>query len=449
MINYDTTTINLESKAGLNLISKILAFAMSQVSYNIYDDLETLQSKSLLENETIYKTLVGLLSLGYTNFSDVEQFRNNEVFKQCLDLKFTPAQETLRLYLERELSDNFVEYCDLINIELLKKVTYSNEKVVNKYIPLDFDVTPMINPKCKKEECSRTYKGEDGFAPLMSYLGSYCVGAELRPGKQHSQKDSIPFVNKVLNATSEILSLEDYNKVLCRFDSGHDSVDTVNALNKKKSRRNDYPEDLLEKAKSLCDKKESYSFRSTNVYYGYFTGMCPYKKEKVIDKAQIAFMIKEFNEDKKGNTLLFPDIEVNLYWTNLAEDAQTIVSLYKDHGTSEQYHSEIKSDLNFEKLASGKYRVNKMLLASLTNAYNILRIIGEVTLLNQLYLPEGTTGKRDRIRIKTVLRDIIYTSARFMKKGKDMVLRLYKKNPWTKLLLRIDKQINHFFPIYI
>ena len=194
MINYDTTTINLESKAGLNLISKILTFAMSQVNINSEYDVETLQSKSLLENETIYKTLVGLLSLGYTSFSDVEQFRNNEVFKQCLDLNFTPAQETLRLYLERELSENFVEYCDLINIELLKTVTYSNEKVVNKYVPLDFDVTPMINPKCKKEECSRTYKGEDGFAPLMSYLGSYCIGAELRPGKQHSQKDSIPFV---------------------------------------------------------------------------------------------------------------------------------------------------------------------------------------------------------------------------------------------------------------
>ena len=72
MINYDTTTINLESKAGLNLISKILAFAMSQVNINSEYDVETLKSKNLLENETIYKTLVGLLSLGYTNFSDVE-----------------------------------------------------------------------------------------------------------------------------------------------------------------------------------------------------------------------------------------------------------------------------------------------------------------------------------------------------------------------------------------
>jgi len=232
MIDFDTTTITLESKAGLNLISKILTFAMMKVSDNAEYDLETLKSKSLLENETIYKTLVGLNSMGFNNFSDVEQFRNNEVFKECLNLKFTPAQETLRLYLEKELSENFIEYCNLINIELLKKVTFPYEKITEKYIPLDFDVTPMINPKCNKEECSRTYKGEDGFAPLMSYLGPYCIGAELRSGKQHSQKGSIPFVQKVLDNAKEILALENYSKVLCRFDSGHDSVDTINVLDK-------------------------------------------------------------------------------------------------------------------------------------------------------------------------------------------------------------------------
>jgi len=69
-----------------------------------------------------------------------------------------------------------------------------------------------------------------------------------------------------------------------------------------------------------------------------------------------------------------------------------------------------------------------MLLAALTNAYNILRIIDYITLLNQFYLPEGTTGKRDRIKIKTVLRDIIYTSAHFMKKGKYLVLRLIESS---------------------
>jgi RNA-directed DNA polymerase len=43
---------------------------------------------------------------------------------------------------------------------------------------------------------SRTYKGVDGYAPIFSYLGTegYLVNAELREGKQHSQKDTPAFL---------------------------------------------------------------------------------------------------------------------------------------------------------------------------------------------------------------------------------------------------------------
>ena len=43
MINYGITTINLESKAGINLILKILTFAMSQVNNNPKYDMEFLK----------------------------------------------------------------------------------------------------------------------------------------------------------------------------------------------------------------------------------------------------------------------------------------------------------------------------------------------------------------------------------------------------------------------
>jgi hypothetical protein len=36
---------------------------------------------------------------------------------------------------------------------------------------LDADVTPLNNAKTKKEGVSRTYKGDDGFAPMAAYLG--------------------------------------------------------------------------------------------------------------------------------------------------------------------------------------------------------------------------------------------------------------------------------------
>lgn len=88
---------------------------------------------------------------GIYQFFRGEQFRKNEVFKNCLKIKFTPTQETLRLYIEREIKDNFVKQGDLINIELLKKLhnhpDFNAEKFQNapnaKWVEVEIDgVTP-------------------------------------------------------------------------------------------------------------------------------------------------------------------------------------------------------------------------------------------------------------------------------------------------------------------
>lgn len=53
------------------------------------------------------------------------------------------------------------------------------------------------------------------------------------------------------------------------------------------------------------------------------------------------------------------------------------LKLYADHGTSEQFHSEIKSDMDMERLPSGKFETNQVILHLGALAYNILRIIGQ------------------------------------------------------------------------
>ena len=40
--------------------------------------------------------------------------------------------------------------------------------LANGLVPVDIDVTPMDNSKSKKEGVSRTYKGFDGYAPMMA-----------------------------------------------------------------------------------------------------------------------------------------------------------------------------------------------------------------------------------------------------------------------------------------
>ena len=50
-----------------------------------------------------------------------------------------------------------------------------------------------------------------------------------------------------------------------------------------------------------------------------------------------------------------------------------------------QYHSEIKTDMDIERLPSGKFESNKLVLELTMIAYNILRIIGQELL--EIYIP--------------------------------------------------------------
>lgn len=81
--------------------------------------------------------------------------------------------------------------------------------------------------------------------------------------------------------------------------------------------------------------------------------------------------------DKHGQFLFPADIEVNTFWTNLGCTDDEVIDLYHAHGESEQYHSEIKTDMDVERLPSGKFDTNDLVLELTVLAYNILRIIGQ------------------------------------------------------------------------
>jgi len=78
-----------------------------------------------------------------------------------------------------------------------------------------------------------------------------------------------------------------------------------------------------------------------------------------------------------GQMLLVPEIEIESYWTSLPDDEMDIIRLYHEHGTCEQFHSEIKTDLDLERLPSGKFATNNLILHMGLMAYNILRILGQ------------------------------------------------------------------------
>jgi len=73
-----------------------------------------------------------------------------------------------------------------------------------------------------------------------------------------------------------------------------------------------------------------------------------------------------------------------------------VIDLYHAHGTMEPFHSELKTDLDVERLPSGKFDTNNLVLHFAILAYNLLRIIGQESLKLITLAAKVTTHARRR-----------------------------------------------------
>ncbi len=163
------------------------------------------------------------------------------------------------------------------------------------------------------------------------------------------------------------------------------------------------------------------------MYTGVHTGHKPAGDTTLPDIDSI-FQVTERRTANDGTPLLFPEIEVATFWTNLYEDPDTVIELYHGHGTSEQFHSELKTDMNIERLPSGKFVVNAILLKLALLSYNILRFIGQSALSMPDILPYQTDSKRKRLR--KVIDDLIRMAVKIVTHARQTYIRLWEREPW-------------------
>lgn len=134
--DIQSTTERLESVAGLALVGEVSRIA----------GINTLAgSRRSLNNALV--SMFGLLAQGRSTYEEIDLYRNNDLFAQSLGLSFVPAQETLRLYLEK-LSDesNLQERIRSCNNAILAHETITPIEIAGrKYIPVDVDVSTMDN----------------------------------------------------------------------------------------------------------------------------------------------------------------------------------------------------------------------------------------------------------------------------------------------------------------
>jgi len=75
--------------------------------------------------------------------------------------------------------------------------------------------------------------------------------------------------------------------------------------------------------------------------------------------------------------------------------------------------------MDLERLPSGKFATNALVMSCSGPAYNILRAVGQVGLMGK----KPARRAKQRRRIKTVIQDLIYFAGRFIRHAHRLTLR--------------------------
>ena len=113
-----------------------------------------------------------------------------------------------------------------------------------------------------------------------------------------------------------------------------------------------------------------------------------------------------------------------------------MIELYHGHATSEQFHSELKNDMDIERLPSGKFAVNKILLAVAMNAYNALRLIGQKS------IEKENRVKVKRKRLGKVICDLICVAGKLVQHGRELIFKINEKDPMLPVFLRLNAALD-------
>ncbi len=400
-------------------------------------DVTPNRSQHQIKNGDILLTYIGMLCMGKPYFEAVHEMDDDKDFyKAALGItRAIPSEETLRQRMD-DIGDSLRDSILQENVSLLQANKIQPSALPNGLVPVDIDVTPMDNSKSKKEGVSRTYKGFDGYAPIMAYIGTegYAINFELREGKQHCQKGTVEFLRETIKLCKKLTD----KPLLIRLDSGNDSIDNVSVLMDegcyfiiKRNLRRESIDGWYEMSKKHC-RNVTTPREGKTVYIGSDWKDAHSKQFNQDFTLRAGYEITERTIDKYGQFLLEADVEVDTWWTNLGDPDKEIIALYHAHGECEQYHSEIKTDMDMERLPSGKFNTNALILELGLIAYNILRMIGQGTIGGRAPRQKREVKRR---RIRTVIGNLIMMASHVKMHARQLIIGLGRSNVWRHVFM--------------
>lgn len=437
-LDYDLTPV-----AGLALVGhhlERLAPAFKQI-----DKAQPVRTG--VRTSDICRTYLGLLVQGKSDFDAIENYRGDTFFKQALGIELLPSSATLRQRLDAQASALFDHLPGLIET-LLSSARADYGVLPCGWLPLDIDTFAMDNGGTAKEGVGRTYAGVDGYCPLAAYLGSHglCLELALRPGVQHSALETAYNFERVIPMAQRLSAGGPKAPILLREDSGFDSAEQMQAIESYNRAGLPQVDWLIKWNPRKTDVAELAAQRDADPATQWEhprRGKRVTMWEEAVSIEGIGRPVRrvlrliERTIDGRGQHLIQPEFKLDGWTTSLSAktfSGQDIIALYADHGTHEQFHSEFKTDLDLERLPSGKFDTNYLVCGLAALAMDILRLMGQAG----LHGPDAPVRHpAKRRRLKTVMQELVYRAGRLIAHGRRLILGLGANDRAAKAFTRL------------
>ena len=439
----------LTSNAGLALVGQFL----KRIGISNRVDRKFPVRVGGIANSDILKSYLGLLVQRKNDFEAIEEFRSDSFFTRSLGVGTVPSCSTLRQRMDTHAASWF-ELAEEFDLALLS-AKYATGPVdfgalPCGYMAVDWDTFVMNNAGTKKEDVGRTYQGVDGYTPSATYLGSlgYCLELALRPGVQHSALETELNLERTLPMAVKLTILP----LLFRADSGLCSVKVMQEITSQgaalereiafiiKWNRRSTPVETIA-AERVLDASTMWCHWREGKRQCVWSEMLTLKGVgNQANPVRRVYRLTERTIDKHGNPLLLPAYELEGWTTTLPStfSEQAVIDLYKDHATHEQFHSEFKSDMDLERLPSGKFDTNFLVCSLAAVAMNILRLMGQ----NALTGKDGPLRyQAKRRRMKTVMQELMFKAGRMIKHAGRWVLGLSSHDSAYTVFERLYRQL--------
>ncbi|SHG75015.1 Transposase DDE domain group 1 [Fodinibius roseus] len=440
-MNFDIelTSTPITSHAGLAFIGEQLTEA--KFEHHMQTLVPGPTRSDRIPDADLAKTMVGLICCGKPYFDAVGDYAGDPYFPHVLGLSRLPSAPILRQRIEALPEEAGKAFRGFTTRLLARHPQQLTEELHGEpYCPIHIDVTPMDNSGSAKEGVSCTYKKFDGYAPIFAYIGphGFMLDNQLRAGKTHCNGEgTLEWLKQVLKRAEAASS----TRRLLVTDAGHDAADNLllfgqtadtDFVVKRNMRRDDLAEWLKKAKRQTSDQAREHIDCGACGYYGQGELPLPGHPEQ---RLRVVWRAIERQASPDGQLLVEPEITIEAYWTSLDWSPQAIQRFYEKRGTSEQFHSELKTDLDLERLPSGKLQGNQHVLDLGMIAYNLLRLLGQQMLGSGLV--PGRKSQSKRLRLRTVMQNLIYMAGRWISHARQWCLRIFEGHGWAQAALSL------------